>query len=110
MTFFRETWLRYGSQAGNLPLSLWWSSPGHFKAGKSWWGGYQSDCHSLVNPEETWNCASRKSQISELNFCLVSPGSHARSAGSLGSHQAAHVEKAEDDNRDRVTYCLAYCW
>lgn len=105
MTFFRQTRFRHGSPVGNLPLSLWQSSPGDFKAAKSWWGGCQCNYHrssSLVNPQETWYCASKKSQISELNFSLILPGSHAgRTAGPLGSHQAAHIDKAKDDNRDR---------
>lgn len=55
---------------------------------------------SLVNPEEMRCCASRKSQISELNFSLVLPGSHARrTAGPLGSCWAAHVDNAKDEDK-----------
>ena len=103
MTFFRQTRFRPSSPVGNLPLSLWRSSPGEFKAAKGWWGGCWSHYHtssSLVNPEEMWCCASRKSQISELNFSLVSPGSHARrTAGPLGSCWAAHVVNAKDEDK-----------
>lgn len=55
----------------------------------------------MVNPEETWYCASRKSQILELNFSLFLPGYHVRrTAGPLGSRQAAHVDKAKDEDWD----------
>lgn len=93
---------------GSGPALQWetclWACGSLQQAAKGWWGACWSNHHrssSLVNPEETWYCASRKSQILELNFSLVLPGYHVRqTAGPLGSCQAAHVDKAKEEDWD----------